>query len=123
MKKLIILFLLLVPLTIKADDMWFKTSQLAIKISGEWSDWIPVVVKIKVTEDKVTIYSDEVQIYKIKHEIEAPHDYRGEQIAYRVIDHEGDWGNLRFRKQNNGQLQLYIDFSNISWVYDINRIY
>ncbi len=114
---------MLVPLTIKADDMWFKTSQLAIKIAGEWSDWIPAVVKIKVAEDKVTIYSDEVQIYKIKYKTDAPYDSNGEQIAYRVIDHEGDWGNLRFRKQNNGQLQIYIDFSDISWVYDINRIY
>ena len=117
MKKLILLFLLAVPLNSFAD-VWFKSTALAIRINGIWSDWVPTIVKIKVTETKITIYSDEVQVYRIKEETENPYDSKGNQLAYYVIDQDGDRGRIRFRKQYNGILQLYIDFNDIGWVYD-----
>ncbi|MBE6269095.1 MAG: hypothetical protein IKT53_09120 [Bacteroidaceae bacterium] len=120
MKKLALLFILALTLTTaRADDstIWFTSSQFALQIDGEWTDWVKIDVRIKVTEDKVTIYSDEVQIYKIKEKLEAPYDDTGKQIKYKVVDQDGDYGTIRFRKQNDGTLQLYIDFSNIRWVY------
>lgn len=39
-----------------------------------------------------------------------------------MIDQDGDRGTLRFRKQNNGVNQIYIDFKNVQWVYNVNYL-
>ena len=36
-----------------------------------------------------------------------------------MIDQDGDYGSIRFRKQYNGTIQLYIDYADIKWVYNI----
>ena len=123
MKKVLIILLLCIPLTTFADEVYFRSTSLAIKIEGVWSDWMDTSVKIKVTDDdKVIIYSDDPQIYRIIEEKDPPYDSKGKQIAYKVLDQDGDYGTLRFRQENSGGLQLYIDFVNISWVYCIKRL-
>lgn len=126
MKKLLLFILLSISVNTYADN-WLKATEFAFKIKidnvwQEWSDWSSCDINIKIDfeKEKITIYSKEVQIYYILEEIEAPFDPSGEQIAFRVKDHEGDYGRLRFRLQENGTRQIYIDFNNMSWVYSIN---
>jgi len=123
MKKFILIFVFLLGLNIaNAQEVeWLKAYKLAIKIDNEWSDWedVNIDVKIDFSRDRITIYSAKTQIYEIIKEVEPPYDSSGEQLAYKVIDQDDDIGRFRFRVQNNGSKQIYIDFDDISWVYNI----
>ena len=41
--------------------------------------------------------------------------------TYKFYDQDLDFGNMRLMIRKNGQSQIYIDFSNISWAYDVIR--
>jgi hypothetical protein len=49
-------------------------------------------------------------------------DGGGVQIKFSVIDQDGDRGTVRLRIQNDGNSQLYVDFADIMWVYNVYRI-
>ena len=122
MKRLMLMMLFsLISLTTFAQTEWFTATEFAIKVDNEWSDWIDcdVSVKIDIGNDKVTIYSNEVQIYRIIDEVDPPRDKNGTQVAFSMIDQDGDRGMFRIRKQYDGAIQIYVDFSDISWVYNI----
>lgn len=123
MKKFILIFALLLGLTTTyAQNVSYVTAyEVAIKIDGYWSEWQPckVPIKIDLDNDKITIYSNEVQIYRVIGDAETPSDNNGQQIAFIVIDQDGDRGRFRFRVQNNGVKQVYVDFTNISWCYSV----
>lgn len=109
-----------------AQTEYFKAYAYSSKVmvSGQWSewlDWISTDINVKIDFDKarVIIYSNEPQIYRLIEEVEAPYDDGGQQIKYRMIDQDGDYGSIRFRKQYNGTIQLYIDYADIKWVYNI----
>lgn len=123
MKKFILIFVFLLGLNIaNAQEVeWLKAYELAIKIDNEWSDWedVNIDVKIDFSRDRITIYSAKTQIYEIIKEVEPPYDSSGKQLAYKVINQDDDIGRFRFRVQNNGSKQIYIDFNDISWVYNI----
>lgn len=123
MKKFILIFALLLGLTTTyAQNVSYVTAyEVAIKIDGYWSEWQPckVPIKIDIDNDKITIYSNEVQIYRVVGDAETPPDNNGQQIAFIVIDQDGDRGRFRFRVQNNGVKQVYVDFNNISWCYSV----
>lgn len=123
MKKFIFIFALLLGLTTTyAQNVSYVTAyEVAIKIDGYWSEWQPckIPIKIDLNNDKITIYSNEVQIYHVIGDAETPPDNNGQQIAFIVIDQDGDRGRFRFRVQNNGIKQVYVDFNNISWCYSV----
>ena len=109
-----------------AQTEYFKayTYSSKVMVNGQWSDWLNWIstninVKIDFDKARITIYSNEPQIYRLIEEVEAPYDNSGQQIKYRMIDQDGDYGSIRFRKQYNGIIQLYIDYADIKWVYNI----
>lgn len=131
MKKLLCTLLLaLVSIGIHAQSvMWFSTTSLAVKVKqyGEWSDWsdwqkVTVRCKIDTSNDVIVIYSNETQIYKVIEVLDPPYDDNGEQIAFKVIDQDLDYGRVRLRVEYNGNSQIYVDFNDISWVYNVVRI-
>lgn len=122
MKKLISLCIVFLGITVQAQDVkWFRAYELAINIDNEWSNWetVDIPVKIDLSNDKITIYSEEVQIYRIIKQINTPKDPSGTQLAFSMIDQDGDRGMFRFRIQNNGTKQMYIDFTDVGWVYNV----
>ncbi len=123
MKKFILIFALLLGLTTTyAQNVSHMTAyELAIKMDGQWSNWTDcnILVKIDYDRGKITIYSNDVQIYTIIEHADPPYDTNGRQIAYIVIDQDGDQGRFRFRQQNNGTRQIYVDFADISWCYNV----
>lgn len=109
--------------------MWFRATSVAIKLYDgyswtDWSDWEPCSVNIKMdlSNDIITIFSEKKQIYGVIEVLPAPYDATGEQVKFRIIDQDNDIGNLRLRIEDNGNAQLYVDFANIIWVYNIVRI-
>lgn len=123
MKKFILIFAMLFSMcaVYAQDKSVFKAYELAIKIEGEWSDWQPVNIPVVIDyeQDIIIIYSAKTQKYLIIEETAAAPDSNGKQVAFKVIDQDGDVGRFRFRVQNNGAKQIYIDFNNISWCYSV----
>ena len=101
----------------------FRTTEAAFKLNGEWSDWISTRINIvfDFTNDKIIIYSTDIQIYKVLEELDPPYDATGRQIAFQVIDQDFTYGIIRLRIENNGNSQIYIDFKDISIVYNVKR--
>lgn len=123
------MFMLLFTLTssdvIAQSVQWYQTTEFAFKLEGyDWSDWqkAEIGVKIDLSQDKITIYSDNVQIYRVIATLDPPYDPNGQQVKFKVIDQDGDYGHLRLRIENSGNSQIYIDFSDISWVYNVIRV-
>lgn len=111
-----------------ADEILkMRATSFAIKSTddyGYWSDWsdwedCSVLVVINVTNDRVNIYSGTPQVYDIYDYGEEEYDDNGTTTTFNCIDDEGLQCDMRIRIQNDGQVQLYIDYSDIMWVYNV----
>ena len=135
MKKfLIVLFLtLLFGATvnkISAQTVYYRTTQFAIKYKTNygwtnWTNWEKSSMKLKfdLDDDLIIIYSSKIQIYKIlSDEGSYVDDSGGKQQKYFVIDQDDDYGYVRLRVEKNGNSQIYIDFNDVMWVYNVVRI-
>lgn len=93
-----------------------------------WSDWNKCNIQIvfSMSNDIVTIYSKKKQTYKIVDVLndgEVVTDYTGGQtLGFVVIDQDYDKGHMRLRVESNGNSQIYIDFNDVAWVYNVIRI-
>lgn len=93
-----------------------------------WSDWSKCNIQIvfSMSNDIVTIYSKKKQTYKIVDVLndgEVVTDYTGGQtLGFVVIDQDYDKGHMRLRVESNGNSQIYIDFNDVAWVYNVIRI-
>lgn len=124
----IIMFGLLYTGAIQAQTQWFRATEFAVRVvnNGYWTNWsnwesVNISIKFDLSNDLIVIYSQETQIYKVLGEVEAPYDSNGVQVKFKVIDQDYDKGFLRLRVANDGNSQIYIDFADISWVYNVVR--
>lgn len=127
-KSILVIIFGLISLSIQAQSQWYKTTDLAYRIFEDgywssWSDWESVEVNVVINLDKdlVVIYSKETQIYKVLEQGKYTEDSKGKQMSFKVVDQDYDIGTLRLRIDINGNSQIYIDFSDISWVYNVIR--
>ena len=89
-----------------------------------WSDWqdSDMTMVINFNTDVVTIYSPTTQRYKITKFIRNFTDNSGgKQVEFAFVDQDGDKGHMRLRIETNGNSQVYIEFTNIMWVYNVRR--
>lgn len=128
MKKFILTLLMVFTVGSAFSQVkWFETTSFSYKYItqyGEWvnwSEWEKCVadVKIDLGKDIIIIYTKEVQMYYVYDYVGEVKDTSGQTIKFAVIDNEEDYGHIRLRVQNNGTKQLYVDFSNIMWVYNL----
>lgn len=85
-----------------------------------WSDWYPcrVDIYIDTTSDVVYIDSKEPQKYVILEDKGSVIKSDGSKIkTLKIIDQDYDRGELRLRQERNGNIQIYIDFADVAWVY------
>lgn len=128
MKKIILGIILTLFMSIPSFSQIinFKATSVAIKEAGyRWSDWqkCDILITFNLRTDKVVIYSRSIQIYKVITQGQNFIDESGgEQVKYDVIDQDDDLGNMRLRVERNGNSQIYIDFADVSWVYNVIRI-
>lgn len=121
MKKLISLCIVFLGITVQAQDVqWLKAYELSVNYEG-WSDWEPVNINIKIDFDNylIKIYSKQIQIYEILSNLPPLKDDTGKNVRFRVIDQDKDIGVLIFRVQNDGTKQIYLEFDNVGWVYNV----
>lgn len=134
MKKFILLLLLTIGsiTTAFSETQWYRTTAFAqAKIYGGsyyWGDWenSNMNISIDLTNDVITIYSPSKQIYFVYGSYNNGKIYidknGGRNIKFYVIDQDNDKGEIRLRIERNGNSQIYVDFSNIAWVYNVKRI-
>lgn len=130
MKKFIFIFLMIFGFVTfsHAQIQYYKTTSFAeAKIyNGKyyWGDWQPsdMVLTINLNTDVITIYSPKTQIYKVYKTGDAFTDNKGgRQVTFYVIDQDYDKGTVRLRIESNGNSQVYIDFLNCAWCYNVIR--
>lgn len=131
MKKfLFVLVCLLGFLSMNAQTQWYNSQSYAYKQINNygywdsWSDWIGcnVNIKIDVDDDWIVIYSNVTQTYLITTYEGTRYEYDGSQQAYfKAIDQDGDRCTIRLRIESNGNSQIYVEFANIMWVYNVRR--
>lgn len=134
MKRFILSMLLMftlsfgVSMTADAQVQYYRTTSFSYKQKnyGTWSNWTDweksdMTVTIDLTNDIIKIYSPKTQTYKVIAFEGSPSDSSGRQVKFKVIDQDGDIGYIRLRIENNGNSQIYVDFSNVMWVYNVRR--
>lgn len=136
MKKILLAFLLsIIAISAKCETYTYLGTSYAIaKVSRHgnysWSNWYDCNVLIVIDTDRrmVGIDSYEPQIYKIyNHEGNKIDQNGGFQAIFDVIDSEGNYGQMRIRVITDSfgniiNAQLYVDFKNVAWVYNIREI-
>lgn len=125
---IIIMFGLFCIGAIQAQTQWFKATEFAARVvnNGYWTKWsnwesVDINIKFDLSNDLIIIYSQETQIYKVLEQVKSSYDSNGTQAKFRVIDQDYDEGFLRLRVENNGNSQIYVDYADISWVYNVVR--
>ncbi|MCB0747187.1 MAG: hypothetical protein KDC90_06945 [Ignavibacteriae bacterium] len=124
-----IVFLLLSSLTY-AQIRKLRTTGVAVKYKlsdyrwGDWSDFeeTSILIVMDLDKDRITIYSDETQIYDVAQDEGRTTDSDGDDFwSFYCINSEGLACRVRLAKLNsqNGRYQLYIDFSDMKWVYNL----
>lgn len=137
MKRYLLIFVLMCGMLFgayidsNAQTYYYKTYEFAIKykgsngVWGNWSNWEKsnMVLTIDLDTDVITVYSEKRQVYRV---LEAMGTYtdesQGRQTKFYVIDQDGDLGYVRLRIEKNGNSQVYIDFNDVMWVYNVRRV-
>jgi len=91
---------------------------------SEWSDPTETSVLIVLDEDidRITIYSAKKQIYDITENDGKTTDSDGDEIwSFLCVNEDGLDCRVRLVRLNsqNGRLQLYVDFNDMNWVYNV----
>jgi hypothetical protein len=91
---------------------------------GDWDDWeeANVLITIDTDEDRITIYSSERQVYDIaENEGESTDEDGDETLSLYCVDQDGIRCGVRlvFLNSRNGDIHLYVDYNDVSWVYDV----
>ena len=80
---------------------------------------------INLNTDVITIYSPRIQVYQVYGMANNGNAYRdssgGTNIKFYVIDQDGDRGEVRLRIERNGNSQIYVDFNNVAFVWNVVR--
>jgi len=137
MKKVlgIIVMLLFIPFCnitkVEAQTYVYNTTDFAskeINEDGEWGDWSDweesdMIITMDLNKNVVKVHSPTPQTYHITEFVgKYTDEYGGEQEEYKFYDQDYDKGTMRLRVEENGNSQLYIEFANIMWVYNVKQI-
>jgi hypothetical protein len=75
-----------------------------------------------IDKDRITIYSKETQIYDVAENEGKTTDSDGDDFwSFYCVNEDGLTCRVRLAKLNsqNGRNQLYIDFNDMKWVYNL----
>lgn len=123
---LVILALLSIAISSNAQEVFkFRTSAFSSKVNpdGKWAEWENAEILVIYKEDRFTIYSKKTQEYDIITHYDPYTDDDGDKVLkMKSVDQDGDLCTLRIISRKSGNIQLYVDFSNLSFVYNMSPI-
>ena len=124
MKKLLLILLLF--LSVNAYSQVTKyysdfSSYKALIFKDKWADWTDwercdTNIKIDLDSDTITINNSKYYIDKY---IETVVDSNSKTIKYAVINYDNKSCFIRIREQEDGVKQLYLDYDDIVYVYNL----
>lgn len=126
MKRILLfLFMLLSFNFTKGEEAYYRAQYFAYKCieNGSWTKWSDwqeskVVVYVNTDSQVIQVFTEQEQRYIILGTEDEYTDRKGgTQVEFSVLDQDKDFGVIRFRIQDNGVAQLYVEFDNIMWVY------
>lgn len=90
----------------------------------DWAEWVEasVLITIDLQKERITIYSAEKQIYDIAENEGKEYDSDGDEtLSLYCVDKDGLTCRIRFVTLNSkdNQLQLYVDYNDMQWVYNV----
>jgi len=134
-KGLIIAILLTLIANISFGQLTkFKSTSYATKFkneyTGNWGKWsafeeTEVLITIDVTNDRIKIFSKKEQVYDIIKYYDLETDSDGDEtLQFHCVNEDGLKCFVRFVVLNsrNGRRQLYVDFADMMWVYNIYKL-
>lgn len=127
---LISIFLLVfTPLRSEAQVYKLNAYEAAIRVQNsdgtwqEWSDWMKtdgIPILIDCDNGKISIFSSDTQYYDLLNKDDEYTDVYGARCYdYKVSDKHHKRCIFRMRKQRDGQLQIYIKYSDVMWAYNV----
>ncbi len=130
MKKLFILLsLLAINLSISAEVTKFTAYEFSYKTHNEysnrWTDWsrwenCNILVVVNFDTDRINIYSSTPQEFDIIQYYDIYTDNDGDSVLkMECVDADGARCSIRVIIRQNGTKQLYCDYSNIMYVYEM----
>lgn len=128
MKKLVLIFsfLMLCGLSYANDIIKLKATSYAYRTTDDygnwydWSAWQDCNILVVIKNDRVTIYSNQMQEYDIYDAGEEEGDGEGgSMITFKCVDADALRCEIRMRRQANDQVQLYVDYNNMMFVYNV----
>lgn len=132
MKRFVFVILVFFSVCCYAGDSirYYETTSFSMKkvVNGEWTDWSEwedsgMIITMNITKDVVEILSPKAQIYNITENKGLYIDQEdGRNVNFSFVDQDGYKGTMRLRIEQNGNSQLYVEYANIMWVYNLIRI-
>lgn len=124
------IILLVFSMTSYGQVYKLKSSSLSIKTKindykwSDWSDWeeASILITIDVNKDRITIYSKETQIYDVAENEGESYDSDGDKtLSFYCVDKNGLTCRIRLIKliSQDNRNQLYVDYSDMKWVYNV----
>lgn len=88
-----------------------------------WGDWhkCNIPISINMEESRIRIFSNKEQDYQVVSDWEDLYDDKGESTYAKCIDSDGLVCRVKIRKQYNVGFQIYVEYSDLIWVYNIER--
>ncbi len=125
-KEVVLFCVFLLFFSFRADAQVYKyrTNAYCSKLSTEmkFSSWekTNVLITVDLEKDRIKIYSNITQIYDIIENEGTKTDSDGDNtLSLFCVDANGLECRIRLVSRKSGTLELYCDYSDISWVYDI----
>lgn len=111
----------------KADAIAIKTKNEYSEKWSEWSKWeeVDILITIDPDKDRVKVFSKVEQVYDIIKSYGESYDEDGDKtIKWQCVNDDGLKCTVRLVKlySKEGKSQLYIDFSDMMWVYNIYKL-
>ena len=122
MKKFLFILMLLFTTTLSYSQT-YCTDYMSrmIKVDScwtDWTDWEQCFTEVTINDSTISIY--DVQEYTILEIVDTEEDDYSQTIKYKVVYNKDKVIFIRFRKQIGGIKQLYLDYENVIYVYNLN---
>lgn len=130
MKKILLLVVMFcVTNIISAEVLKLTAYEFAYKASNDygWSDWSEwddcnILVVIDSDRERITIYSNSTQEFDIIEAEDSYVDSDGDEVLkFTCIDAEGLRCGIRFILKQSGSAQLYCDYNDLMYVYNVRN--
>lgn len=124
MKKFILTLLILLTVGTMFSQKVYYTDFFSVKelvndtCWTDWSEWRQHFTTIELYTDSVVVYNEDV--YKICKHLEDEFDDSGYTFRCVATNKKEETVQIRLWIQFNGIKQLYVDFDNKIWVYNLN---